>query len=513
MFATTTPDRAASRSRLLPLEVVIAGVLVLAGVWARLPLDEARLLSFAPMRQFYSALTARAIYFDLLPEGVPAWRAAAVDQYIQTAPRHEPPVIETVAALAYRLLGAESLLIPMALGLACWIGACVLLYRLARRLWGGSALAGLIALTPALFLPYMVTASIMFQPDTPALLLLLLALGWLLDDLDQPSASRLLLAALAAAGALFLRLHIAFFLFAVAALLWLQWRGVRRTLLSPRVYVFAAISLAPAAIYYADALFIGGGARDRLGTTFAPALLSDPAFWAGWWRLIGQAFTDAGFIAAALCAVGALVWARGRVRAVIVGLWVGYAVYGFVFTIHIYTHPYYQTLHLPAVALSLAGGGALLERLRLPHPGGQIAGCALVGGLALWCVGQPNQAVVPYNPDAPRLYRDAGALVGHSLRTIHLTEHWGTPLRYYGEIGGGYWRTRYEIAFVANGFPEWSAAQRLDFISRENGGATHFIITDLAEFARQPDLAALLDACCAMVAQTEAYLIYQLDGG
>src|SRR6185295_13229848 len=62
-------------------------------------------LDFAPTRQMFSVLKARSMYYAMLPESanLPVWQREMAAR--QTTPVIEPPVIEMMTALTYRVTG------------------------------------------------------------------------------------------------------------------------------------------------------------------------------------------------------------------------------------------------------------------------------------------------------------------------------------------------------------------------------------------------------------------------
>jgi hypothetical protein len=58
--------------------------------------------------------------------------------------------------------------------------------------------------------------------------------------------------------------------------------------------------------------------------------------------------------------LGTLVIKDKRFRAMGLSIFIGYFLYGLVFTYHIVTHNYYQIPLTPAIALGLAAGAAVL---------------------------------------------------------------------------------------------------------------------------------------------------------
>jgi hypothetical protein len=245
----------------------------------------------------------------------------------------------------------------------------------------------------------------------------------------------------------------------------------------------------------------------RVGATFAPGLLLTTTFWRGWAGLAWHAFGLV-FVVGVMAAVAA----RGRQRAWLLALWGGYAAYGLIFNLHVSTHPYYQTLAVPMIALSVAYAAQLAVRdsIRPLHVVAPAAVLALL--LLAWCWQAGALAPSTHAYDV-RMFEAIGQRVDHSRRAIMLGDDWGVPLRYYGGISGRYWPAAFEVDMYrplgANGIAIETAADRLKHLSDEVGGAEYFIVTDAHELARQADLQALL-AQRPVIDHTSEFTIFDL---
>lgn len=488
-----------------PGDHLVFGLLLAFALAIRLPLVGAAPFDFAPMRQHHSALITRAIYLDAHPDAAPSWRRESARDYVAQATIPEPLVVEHVAAWGYALLGREDLRIPRTLSGLFWVFGAVFLHGAARRLSDSNTAR--LAAALYLFLPYTLGASVSFQPDPLAVMWLCGGLYGLSRFAESPSSARAVAAALLALPALFVRPMTACFLYPVFALLLWQSRTATpgRTLRHAGIYI--GLSASAAVIYFAYGFGVDESLRARAAATFVPALFADTAFYRGWLRFIWLAFGPvvfAGALAAALFA------SRGRLRLLLAGLWIGYGLYGAIFNLHISTHPYYQTMAVPMVALSLAalaGPGArfLSSATRRWIP---IAVTVVFVAMALW----QDVFSARGNPTREGEYQAIGEAVDHSRQVVFLTDHWGTPLRYHAGIGGRYWPTRFEIDMYrplgAAGIPDEAPASRLRRLGDQIGGVAFFVVTDMEELARQPDLRDYLNAGFRLIRSTDTHLIY-----
>jgi hypothetical protein len=262
----------------------------------------------------------------------------------------------------------------------------------------------------------------------------------------------------------------------------------------------------PFVAYFATRMMADPTYASRIGGTFAPALLLDLGFYRGWARNIWLAFGSIVFAAAFL---GALVAPPGPLRTAVRAMWGGYVLYGLGFNLHVSTHPYYQTIAVPMVACSVA---ALAQRYAKSAAWSFWLGPALAVVLLIIAWGQ---GVFPSPPAAARIaeFQAIGESVEHSDRVVFLSEDWGTPLRYYGGLAGRYWPTRFEIQMYRplgeGGLSDEAALLRWTDLSKSLGGARYFVVTDIPELARQPDLQRLLGERFALRQKTDHYLVYE----
>src|SRR5690606_7597116 len=99
--------------------------------------------------------------------------------------------------------------------------------------------------------------------------------------------------------------------------------------------LFYALSLIPPAAYYGYGIVIADFMRWKVSSSFRPYLLARPDFWLEWFDLGASAV---GYAALGLALVGFSLLGKRYARALIIGLALGYVVFGVVFTFHIHTH-------------------------------------------------------------------------------------------------------------------------------------------------------------------------------
>ena len=475
---------------------------------------------FSPARQYHSALIARGLYLES-QESAPEWkrriaRRNAEDEGVVG----EPPAIEFITSLAWRVAGGEHLWMPRVISVLAWLIGGVFLFFIARRI--ASPEAALCSVWFYLFLHFAINASRSFQPDPLVVALLLASVLLICRHREAPTRGRFCAAGAVSAVAILAKPGVVLFPIIGAFLaLSVYDRGVGAALKSRRTYAFAVLAVAPTAIYVFVGTYVAGFLAGDAEGRFLPHLLGRADYWAGWLRLVVEV---AGVGPLVLALLG-LVLARGLGQALLIGLLAGYLVYGLTFSFHIHTHDYYSLQLIPIVALALTSvTDAVLERLRavagrrLLHLG--LAAALVIASGAL--VAREIRARVTSPPDqfhhSVEQYKEIGAAVQHSGSTLLIDQDFGASLKYYGFLSGAYWPMRDEMREE----PKWrdnppsSATERLrrDYWPNHRntaGPPEYFIVTKLDELDLQPDLRRLLDRF-PIRKRTDAYVIYDLRG-
>jgi 4-amino-4-deoxy-L-arabinose transferase-like glycosyltransferase len=268
----------------LKLTGVALAALLLAGLLVRLPAISGPLLDFAPARETYDALRARIIYLD--GERIPMWQRAVLDRDRREVPQIEPPVMEHLAVLSYRIAGGEKTWIPRLFSVLFWLMGGMFLYRLARRVAADPG--PLIATAIYLLCPFSIFASRSFQPDPLMVMLTLAAVLAIVRFHERPGPERLAAAAgLSALAALSKPPIPIFFLWGVYLALAISRDGLRRGLTRRWLIVFGLVSFAPALAYYVWGIYVRGFLHGHTESSLQPQLWFTADFWRagfGWLR-------------------------------------------------------------------------------------------------------------------------------------------------------------------------------------------------------------------------------------
>ncbi len=516
------------RTFFFPWPVIL--ILLIAGLSIRLydltdlPLD------FHPTRQLLSALKARGMYYQTLPDAPPEERSFAIHQWKFRA-SVEPEVLERVVAFTYKFTG-EQLWVSRIYSSIFWITGAVFLFLLARRL---TSTDGALAATAFyLFLPYAVTASRSFQPD-PLMVMLIILFWWavyewsLVSSGGRVAANReavsgvsrprawlfAILAGLFGGFAIFIKFVAAFFVIGggVGVLL-LGRRSLPEVLKQPQVYVMSVLGILPGAAYVIYGVFIAGYLGQQFGGRFIPSYFLSPSYYLGWVNMLNLVI---GGIPLMLALLGIFFFddekrrpSTGSGQRFLLGLWAGYALFGIYFNFHISTHDYYSLPLIPIAALSLAPLAdfffSKLTQLTTTRFLRISAFCLLLFGVfaTLWNTRNQMNAI-DYRPEAQMWNEISQKVEGYNL--AGLTQDYGSRMAYWGWRNITSWPTYGDLLY----HDDLRGAQR-DFENQFAQLAAKkdvFIITDFTDLERQPFLKAKLEQY-PIFAEGDGYVIYDL---
>lgn len=494
---------------------VLAGVLLIFGVGIRMIDLQTPPLDFHPTRQLRSAIIARGMYYQDLPNADPQKRADALNIW-STMERYEPPILEHLVAFSYRVAGGEYLWIARIYSSLFWVIGAAALYALVRRIF--SPPAALFALGFDLFLPWSVIASRAFQPD-PAMVMLILISALALYRWSETKASSWLwtvLAGLFCGVAVLVKAMAAYPIGGMALFVFLglvreEGRllpALGRVLRRPQLWVLALIALLIPGYYY-----IGLGQRSTEFASFwifsFVGLLTDTKFYVHWLGLIRGIVDVMVFFGALL---GIFLFPR-RGRAIIAGLWLGYLFLGLTFPFQIYTHDYYSLMLVPIVAIGLAGYAHLIaEKIQSQPALVQVLFTVFFLSVAGYYayVGRSEVLSTHYYQTEPYPWEKMAAELPTDGTIIGLTHDYGNRLKYYG------WRMVNRL-WPAQGDLDLSAAAGVNkigdfpsYFKSQTEGMDYFLVTLFGDLEAQPNLKAMLYDHYPIARQGDGYILFDL---
>lgn len=478
---------------------------------------------FWTIRQYYNALTARALFFQNNPD-IPAWRKDVVaDHRIWLA---EPPLLEWVVSRIYRLIGGEQFWVYRMFTVSAWLIAGLFLFLTAQQLLG--FWPALTAMAYFLFLPYGITASRSWQPDPLMVMGVSATVYFIWRYFEQPSLRRLMLASsVAALATLFKPGGSVLTILGVFGVMSLNTYGWRRTLWPGPAWGFAATMLLPPALVVGISAVLGlYEPGSHFLTYWAPHLLKTFFFWKGWLGILVRILTLPGLALALLG--GVLLMPRGKARSLALGYAAGYFVFSLICSFTTPNHDYWHLQVLPLASLAIGASSAPFWRQledSKPWRWLRLTAACLIG--AMWMIlGLERAPWLRERGSSPEAYaalaREVGEAVGHSRRVVYLDYDFGTPLRYYAEIGGWFWPQTEAMLYDrqtrkdrrADGAPQWNtldlpAAERFRLFYADKQPEFFVICRLLKELDLQPGLRAFLDQF-PVLKRGERYVIYDL---
>ena len=501
---------ASSRISLVLTLLLLFGVALAIRVYdiTDLPLD------FHPTRQLFSAVKARGMYYETLPDVAEWQRDFAVQQW-KTKPTIEPEIMERLATFIYRYTG-EQLWIPRLISAVFWLIGGIFIYLLARDMV--SVDGGVLALAFYLLVPYGIFASRSFQPD-PLMVVLVIVFWWLVyrwanthfPKGDGPGVKMswlyAILAGLVGGLAIFVKFVAAFFVIGGALGALLGSFKLRELLRNPQVWAMGVLGVLPGVgwIVYGK-LALGLFGSDMSGR-FIPALLGNPAFYAQW-QVKGAAV--AGGIGIMLGLLGVVICQKRSARVFLLGIWGAYLAFGLYFNYHISTHDYYSLPLIAIVAVSLAPLGDWFFG-RLTDAGGGWVRVALFIVLmygvfsTAWDVRNEMKSV-DYRPQVA-YWAEIREALGPGASVVALTEDYGNRLAYWGWLKAANWPSSGDLYQAdVRGNQRDIEALFAELAASKN----FFLVTDLEDFAKQTDLQAQL-AVYPVLVRGNGYLIYDLQ--
>lgn len=501
---------------------ILAGLLAIGLGLRLLNLTEPP-LDFHPTRQLRAAIIARGMYYQSLPGADPRLRDAAVNIWA-TMESYEPPILERLVALTYRMTGGEHLWMARIYSSLFWVAGGAALYALIRRVFApGGRFAALFGLAFYLILPWGVLATRTFQPD-PWMVMWILFAAYALYRWAESRAlcwRWTLLAGLFSGLAILIKVYAVFPVAGMAfgllagdlllsekeAPLLTRLRALARR---PQIWAAALLAAAIPAVYY-----LSLGERSSSFASFwifsFTDLLLDRKFYIQWLGLI-RGLMDVMIFFAALLGVF-LFPPRGR--ALLAGLWAGYFLIGATFPYQIYTHDYYSLVLVPIAAISLAvyadWMGSRVRRQPFFWKAVFAAVFLCIAGYYAWAA--RSQVIVVNNRAEPEAWQRMGAELPQQGSIIAITHDYGNRLKYYG------WRTvnklwptlaDQQLTAAANAGSPADRQNFEEYFLQETAGMDFFLVTLFADLEAQPELKNMLYNHYPLYQQGDGYVLFDL---
>lgn len=460
-------------------------------------------LDFHATRQLHAALMARGMYYENRMD-VPEWQRTTAVQQWKAEGLIEPPILQRLAALTYRLAGGEYLWIPRLYSIFFWLIGGAGLFLLARRLAGD--IGSLVGLAYYLFLPFGGIASRSFQPDPLMTALIIWALWAATRWLESRTWKWAVTAGLLTGVAIFSKAVAVFFIGIPWLALVLFSIGLRRALRDRQVWLIALLSISPYLLFHIYGVYITGQLQSEFSLRFFPQLWIDPVFYFQWKGMIASTLVFEWFLVGLISIF--LIQNREH-RILLIGAWAGYFIYGITLPYHISTHNYYQLPMVPLVALGLAAGaGCLFQNIQTPRR----LSIPVVSAVLLFAVllSAWDVRVTLKREDwrgETAFWARLGEVIGRDNPSVGLVEDYGYRLAYWGWVQIEPWKTSGDINLGT------LAGKTYDFektFAEQTAGKTYFVVTNMHELAGQPELESKLVNNYPFFEKTDDYWIFDL---
>lgn len=459
-------------------------------------------LGFHATRQLRSAVIARSVYYQLDKNADPLLRQDAIN--LAGLEIYEPPILETIVGVLYWVTGSEQLWLARLVNALFWAIGGVAIYAIGKRFAGFWAV--LTALAFYFFLPFSVIATRSFQPDPWMVMWVLLTAWAALRWSETRTWKWAILTGLAGGMTMLVKTFAGFFVGPILAAVVIQSLGWRRFWRTGQMWAMAGISLLPTVIY-----LLLNSQRSSDFFSFWVVSLSEliltTNFYADWLAMIKGLMS----LGTVLAAVLGLCIARKSFRAVLLGGWIGYVLFGLVFPYQYTTHEYYHLMLVPLAALSLLPVlQAVFDLLKGQHLVWRLGAFGIVlfaSVYALWTA-RSVIYVQDYSLE-PASWQRVGEDIpdGHSF--IALTADYGMRLRYYGwRSTGAAWPSGADLNLFSLAGNDAIDVQ--DYFAEATQGKDFFVVTALSELDAQPALKEILYGDYPLLVEGNGYLIFDL---
>ena len=492
-------------------------------------------LEFYPTRQYESYCIARSFYFESI-DSVPDCASEGKG----------PPLTEYLVSLVYRASGGERDWAPHLLCSVFWLIGGVFVFATAKKFTPSAAAA--IATAFYLLVPFGIFMTRSFQPESLMIMMFTASIYTIFNYYEKESTKRLLIMAAISGLAILAKATVIFPIWTAFIVTGICKNGFRKAVFSLHHLVFELVGIMPGLVYYLYLILFAPKLGMVAESVYGPQLLLGSYFWVGWLSQLGDV---TGFIPLVGAIIGVILVRDKLARSMLIGLALGYFVYGLIFAADAPTQGYKQLHVMCIVALAMSPVIAFFlnqlrqkdSRFRRPTI---IVGLLLVVVLfvllvsikvsafrsenkyikpslsfAYKCFGLVPKYMSKVSTDyADFIYRakEIGRAVNHSDKTITLglTQ----PLWYYGQYAGHRWPANRHWPFpdAIRSIGTGAKWRKYRGLSAEELFERHFlkfcpeyfIVVALEDFEKQKSLKEFLYGKFEILVQEDKYLIFDM---
>jgi 4-amino-4-deoxy-L-arabinose transferase-like glycosyltransferase len=372
----------------------------------------------------------------------------------------------------------------------------------------------LAALAFYLFLPFGVFASRSFQPDPFMVMWMLLALYSLQCWSEGQKWKWALLTGLLTGISVLVKVFAAVMLASALVAMVLSTVGIRKLFRNWQIWSMAGISIAIPAAYYLFKIGTNSAGFIDFWVLSFTNLLLQPRFYFEWLGMVGSLVG----ISTIFFSLAGLILLSGKGRTLVLGVWLGYGLFGLLEPVQISTHDYYSLSIIPIVALSLVAIFPFVIEKVIKQPrfwqGFAIVVAILAIAISAW-LARNGIVAQDYAPEA-KGWTQLGSELPRDGRIIALTHDYGTRLAYFGFIKVDLWPYAADYNLLAkrngengNGQPATDAFEQ--YFQSKIDGHKYFLVTLFNELESQPQLKSKLYDTYPIFQKGNGYILFDLD--
>ena len=506
---------------------VLAGLLAVAILGVFLRTIDLRSIALTGSRPLHSAIVARGIFYTLQPQSDPVRRQAAIDLW-KTEEVYEPPILESMVALGYLLVGGEVLWVQRLLAILFGLVGGLAIFDLARQMgpdgglgrpssgasaWAALASAWAAQAAVAFFLlsPFAVTGSRWFQPDLFMVMWIVLAADAAYRWVRVQTWPWAVLAGLAGGMAILVKVMAVFPVACLVVLLILSRSKIWQALRNLQAWVVFMLMAAIPSIYYFLIIPARSSGFFEFWTVSMFRLLLQPGFYRGWYGMVIGLY---GLPVLVLAFTGVLITSHKN-RMMLAGLWLGYLLFTVTFPSQVSTHDYYNFMLLPILTLSIVPVAVQIagrvQQLGRPW---QIGFLVLALGALGYTALITRNSIVSNKIQSAAAEAPAWEKMGRELPVdgpiIALTHDYGKRIKYYGWREVSTWPYLYDFSLTlargGNLAPDFPT-----LFNQLTQGYHYFLVTLFDELENQPDLRLWLKSHYTISSQGDGYILYDMS--
>jgi hypothetical protein len=273
-----------------------------------------------------------------------------------------------------------------------------------------------------------------------------------------------------------------------------------------KLWFILILSIIPFSIYHIYGIFIDGFLKSQFSLRFFPALWGDTFFYRRWKDLIDSTL----ILELVLLSISGVILVQDKKKQImLVSIWLGYLLFGMVFSYHIHTHDYYQLPMLPVIAMGLSAFVGLLMDIRVKRK--LLTTLILLGLVLVWMVSNLTDTFLNFRSANYRQEKEFWSSIGERIKgktVISMTQDYGYRLAYWGWTSSEHWLSSYDFEYRALAGTEMN---QKDLFLEAIEGKDLFVVTVFSELEKQPFVKDTLYKEYAIFDQSDSYIIFDLN--